>query len=90
MEALTLTLTALLVSPLAAQEVSPIAATQKSSHVLAASAESPDRPYLAFPAVLDLGAEVLVSFKHGRSHACDVGATLDSIRLDKASGLGYF
>jgi len=45
-----------------------------------------DGDYLAFPAVLDLGGEILVSYKRGRSHAADAGATQDLLRLDKASG----
>ncbi len=40
------------------------------------------RRYLAFPAVLDLGKDVLVSFKRGRSHANDTGAGLDFVRLE--------
>jgi hypothetical protein len=59
---------------------------EKSVHVVAASAAMPDRPYLAFPAVLDLGSEVLISFKRGRSHAADPNATLGLLRLDKVSG----
>ncbi len=42
--------------------------------------------YLAFPAVIELGDEVLVSYKRGKSHGADVGATLELMRLDKASG----
>lgn len=42
--------------------------------------------YLAFPALLELGEEVLVSFKRGTSHAADSGATQDLLRLEKASG----
>lgn len=42
--------------------------------------------YLAFPAVIDLGDEVLVSFKRGKSHAADVGARQELMRLDKVSG----
>lgn len=42
--------------------------------------------YLAFPAVVELGDEVLVSFKRGKSHAADSGATQDLLRLEKASG----
>ncbi|MEZ5385239.1 MAG: hypothetical protein R3F13_06975 [Prosthecobacter sp.] len=54
---------------------------KKSTHILASGDD-----YLAFPAVLDLGAEVLVSFKRGRSHAADAGAVQDLIRSEKASG----
>lgn len=42
--------------------------------------------YLAFPAVVELAEEVLVSFKRGKSHAADSGATQDLLRLEKASG----
>ena len=44
------------------------------------------QPYLAFPAVLDLGNEVLVSYKRGKSHAADTDAVLDLLRIDGASG----
>lgn len=42
--------------------------------------------YLAFPALIELGDEVLVSYKRGKSHGVDVGATLELMRLDKATG----
>ena len=45
-----------------------------------------DDEYLAFPAVIELGDEVLVSFKRGKAHAADAGATQELLRLDKASG----
>ncbi len=45
-----------------------------------------DDDYLAFPAVIELGDEVLVSFKRGKAHAADAGATQELMRLDKASG----
>ncbi len=64
---------------LAAEEI--VVPATKSVHPLAA-----DEDYLAFPAVLDLGDEVLVSYKRGRSHAADPGAVLDLLRLEKASG----
>ncbi len=60
----------------------------RHQQVLVSSAEFTDRRYLAFPALLDLGDEVLVSFKRGRSHAADPGATLDLLRLDPATGRG--
>jgi hypothetical protein len=50
-------------------------------HILAS-----DEDYLAFPAVIELGDEVLVSFKRGKAHAADAGATQELLRLDKASG----
>lgn len=83
-------LTALLLTPLAAMsatgEFSKSVAKPLAHEVLAASAATPDRPYLAFPAISDLGAEVLVSFKHGRAHAGDGDAPLEWLRYDKASG----
>ncbi|TVP95826.1 MAG: exo-alpha-sialidase [Planctomycetaceae bacterium] len=44
---------------------------------------SPSRPdhYLAFPAVLDLGEDVLVSFKRGLRHGGDAEATLEWLRI---------
>jgi len=42
--------------------------------------------YLAFPTLIELGDEVLVSYKRGKSHAADVGATQELLRLDKTSG----
>ena len=54
--------------------------------VLVSSAELADWRYLAFPALLDLGDEVLVSFKRGRAHGADPGATLELVRLDPATG----
>lgn len=76
--------TFLLSCTLPAQE--PVIPVNKSVHTLAAAAEMKEMPYLAFPTVLDLGSEVLISFKRGRSHAADSDATQDLIRLDKASG----
>jgi hypothetical protein len=55
-------------------------------HVLVSSADLTDWRYLAFPALLDCGDEVLVSFKRGRSHAADPGATLELVRLDPTTG----
>ncbi len=60
--------------------------TNRAVHTLVAAADSPDMPYLAFPAVLDLGDEVLVSFKRGRAHGLDQGAVLDLVRLDRVTG----
>ena len=42
--------------------------------------------YLAFPTLIELGDEILVSFKRGKAHAADAGATQELLRLDKASG----
>ena len=73
----------LLLAPLVAVE--QIVPSHKSTQTLVASAEK-EASYLAFPALLDLGGEVLVSFKHGRSHAGDTGAALDFLRLDAVTG----
>lgn len=43
------------------------------------------RPYLAFPAVLDLGDEVLVSFKRGSYHGGGADAGLDLLRISKST-----
>ena len=57
----------------------------RQERVLAPSDPAAERHYLAFPDVLDLGDEVLVSFKRGRAHGSDAGAVLDTLRLDKAT-----
>lgn len=57
-----------------------------SREVILASADSGAWPYLAFPALLDLGDEVLVSYKRARAHAQDAGAALDLLRLDPSRG----
>lgn len=59
----------------------PAVPATMSLHMLAS-----DDDYLAFPAVLDLGGEVLVSYKRGKSHAADAGAVQDLMRIEKASG----
>ncbi|GAB5562699.1 MAG: hypothetical protein SynsKO_43460 [Synoicihabitans sp.] len=55
----------------------------RAERVLASVAPDGDNPYLAFPAVLDLGDEVLVSFKRGGFHGGGAEAGLDLLRLDK-------
>ena len=47
------------------------------------------QPYLAFPAVLDLGKDILVSYKRGRSHAGDPDAVLEMMRIDGKTGRGH-
>lgn len=80
-----LTVIALLLVPWAA--LAQVVPTHKTTQTLVASAEMPTKmSYLAFPASLDLGGEVLVSFKHGRAHASDRGAVLDVLRFDGATG----
>lgn len=58
----------------------------KEQQMVVASADSGSWPYLAFPALLDRGDEILVSYKRARSHAQDPGAALDVVRLDPVSG----
>ncbi|HRE84408.1 MAG TPA: hypothetical protein PLN52_25425, partial [Opitutaceae bacterium] len=62
------------------QERAPV---YRNERVLVASDAKNAQNYLAFPDVLDLGDEVLVAFKRGQRHADDVGAVIDSIRIDK-------
>ncbi len=57
------------------------------SSVVVPGGPAADWGYLAFPALLDLGDELLVSFKRARAHAQDPGAALDLVRLDPATGL---
>ncbi len=57
----------------------------KSIQTLAASIDSPEASYLAFPALINLGDTILVSFKRGQSHARDTGAVLDVLRIDQAT-----
>ncbi|MFO1436790.1 MAG: sialidase family protein [Verrucomicrobiaceae bacterium] len=42
--------------------------------------------YLAFPTLIELGDEVLVSYKRGKSHAADAGARQELLRLERATG----
>ena len=56
------------------------------SSVVVPGGSAADWGYLAFPALLDLGDELLVSFKRARAHAQDPGAALDLVRLDPATG----
>lgn len=58
----------------------------KSIQTLVKSSDTPATPYLAFPTLLDLGNELLVSFKRGHSHMGDPGAALDLVRLNRATG----
>jgi len=65
---------------------SPTVPNYKRFQTLVSSHDSPQTPYLAFPAILEIADEVLISFKRGKSHAADTGAVLDAIRFDpKAS-----
>jgi hypothetical protein len=55
----------------------------REQRVLASVPVDGDNPYLAFPAVLDMGDEVLVSFKRGGFHGGGAPASLDLLRLNK-------
>lgn len=67
-------------------ELAPRLPRSTQETVLVAPAAGEERPYLAFPDVLDLGDDVLVSYKRGRAHANDPGASLDMVRLGGAGG----
>ncbi len=58
----------------------------RQQRVIVSATDGEVRKYLAFPALVDLESEVLVSFKRGRSHANDTGAGLDIVRLREGSG----
>ncbi len=75
-------------SAFAAQEIAPRLPKPLGERVLVSSKDpaNGDAPYLAFPAVLDLGSEVLISYKHGRSHGSDPSANLDLVRYNPTSG----
>jgi hypothetical protein len=63
----------------------PLVPKAKSVHRLVPLPAQDGPLYPAFPAIIALHDEVLISCKHGRSHAGDPGAVLDLIRLDRAS-----
>lgn len=75
-------------SALAAPAIAPRLPKPLHERVLVSSKDpaNGDAPYLAFPAVLDLGREVLISYKHGRSHGSDPSANLDLVRYDPVGG----
>lgn len=68
-----------------AAEVTQLTPGHRAERVLVPTDSFQERHYLAFPALLDTGDEVLVSFKRGSAHGGDGGAVIDSLRLDKAS-----
>jgi hypothetical protein len=73
---------------LAAPATAPRLPKPLHEHVLVSSKAPANRdaPYLAFPAALDLGTELLISYKHGRSHGSDPSADLDLVRYNPTSG----
>lgn len=54
----------------------------RAERVLVPSLPQMKDNYLCFPAVLDLGDEILVSFKRGHRHGGDTEAVLDMLRID--------
>jgi hypothetical protein len=75
----------LLVCP-ALMAIEPLVPRIKTTHHLLPAPEQAGQVYLAFPALLALENEVLISIKRGNAHYRDPGAVLDLIRLDRASG----
>lgn len=58
----------------------------RQNHVVMTYPETADRRYLAFPAVIDLGDDVLISYKRTRSHGGDNGSMQESIRMNGLTG----
>lgn len=65
--------------------VPQLAPFSKYTQTLVPASDYTDFSYLAFPAIVRVGDEVLVSYKRGQSHALDPGATLDLIRINAAT-----
>ena len=84
---LCLTLTWALASPAVtiAAELTPLSFSYHTARVLVPGDPATVQHYLAFPALLDLGHEVLVSYKRGKAHGGDAGASIDFVRVDKAT-----
>lgn len=76
----------LLPFPLLGAELTPRTPQHREMRVLAPSVATDERHYLAFPDLLDVGDEVLVSYKRGQAHADDTGAFIDTLRIDKGTG----
>ncbi len=76
----------LLVLPLLSAGVAPRSPKHVRSRVLVASIADEPRHYLAFPSILDVGDNILVSYKRGRSHGGDANSIIDSFCIDKGSG----
>ena len=60
----------------------------RQEHVLVSNEQLADWRYLAFPALLDLGSDILVSYKRARAHGDDPGSWLEMIRVDGKTGKG--
>lgn len=58
----------------------------RKSQVIMSYGENVVRPYLAFPAVIDLGDDVLISYKRTRSHGGDNGSVQESVRINGLTG----
>ena len=58
----------------------------RQNHVVMSYGEKEDWRYLAFPAVIDLGDDVLISYKRARAHASDNGSVQESIRMNGITG----
>jgi len=57
-----------------ADDVPERSPTYRAEREIVASDSGQGQHYLAFPAALDLGEEILISYKRGRAHADDAGA----------------
>lgn len=57
----------------------------RSERLLVATEPSRSDNYLCFPSVLDLGEEILVSYKRGHRHGGDDEAGLELLRIDGAT-----
>lgn len=71
----TLALLAVLL-PVQAEEPEPLDYDSKHQQVLTVSSDAEQEPYLAFPSVVRADPRtILISYKRGRSHAKDPGAS---------------
>ena len=75
--------TFVLASDQSAAQTAPVPVKPLASRVLCTANQDAVQRYLAFPALLDLGDEIVISFKRGRSHAGDANAVLDQLKIQK-------
>jgi hypothetical protein len=68
--------------PAAVQSIEQRKPLHRAERVLVASEPAMQLNYRCFPSVLDLGNELLVSFKRGSRHGSDTEALLDLISID--------